>query len=200
MPTKKYKTSFTTGGLYYREARKVAELFLSNPNWVVIHKQIIETNSLQARTSSSLKRTTNEVIQRLQLLTEDQLLLLAEGDLKDQKDILWLAVCKHYEIIHEFAVKVIREKYLRYDRQVTFVDWDSFFNSKAEWDEGLEHLTDSTKAKLRQVIFRIMRESDILSEKNEIIPAVISPRVFNAIKKENSENLLIFPTTNQNQY
>jgi hypothetical protein len=167
-----------------------------NTDWVDVQKIILETNSLQARTTSSLKRTTREVIQRLQTLTEDQLSVLTEGNRKDQTDILWLAVCKHYEIIREFAIKVIREKYLRLDRQLSFLDWDTFFNSKAEWDDQLENLTDSTKDKLRQVLFRMLHEAEIISTSNAILPAIISPRVTRVIKQENTENLLIFPISN----
>ncbi len=194
MLTKKYRTSFTTGGLYFREAVKIAELYLSVQDWQSLREKIINENYLQARTESSLKRTTNEVIQRLHTLTLDQINLLVEGNLSDQKQVLWLAVCKHYELIRGFATQVIREKFLRLDPKLDFVDWDVFFNAKAEWDADLEHLTYSTKDKLRQVLFRMLREAEILSENNTIQPVVLSPRLSDLIKKEDSELLLIYPT------
>ncbi|MHC1740646.1 MAG: DUF1819 family protein [Anaerolineaceae bacterium] len=196
MKINKYRTSFTTGGLYYQESRKLAQLYFATSEWDHVRKQILEENLLQTRTHSSLMRTTNEVIQRLQTLNSNQMNVLIEGNRKDQTDILWLAVCKHYEIIREFAIKVIREKYLRLDRQLTFLDWDSFFNSKAEWDDHLENLTDSTKDKLRQVLFRMLHEAEIISTLNAILPAILSPRVTNVIKQENAENLLIYPMSN----
>lgn len=194
MNIKTYKTSFTTGGLYFREAVKIAELYLMYSDWKVVRAKALEGNYLQARTERSLERTTREVIQRIQTLTQEQLSLLVEGNITDQKQILWLAVCKHYSLVHEFAVQVIREKYLRLEKNLDFVDWDSFFNSKAEWHDELDQLTSSTKDKLRQVIFRILHEADILSSDNSIQSTLLSPRVIHAIRNENAEWFTIYPS------
>jgi hypothetical protein len=190
----KYKTSFTTGGLYFQEGIKIADLYLKCRDWSDVSEISKKENILQAHTGKSGIRTSREVIQRIQTLTEDQMVLLVEGNLVDQKQILWLAVCKHYPLIMEFAVQVVRERVLHLNFQLDPADWDKFFNSKAEWNDDLEQLTTSTKDKLRQVIFRMMHEADILSKENKIQPVVLSPRVVNVIKNESAELLAIYPT------
>jgi hypothetical protein len=85
-----------------------------------------------------------------------------DGSRQEQNQILWLAVCKHYRIIYEFAIEVIREKFLRLDVILSYLDYDVFFNSKAEWRQGLDQLTGTTKKKLRQVLFRILHEAEII--------------------------------------
>lgn len=194
MNEKKYKVSFTTGGLYFQEAIKIASLYLQCQDWAAVTEKAKKENFLQARTGNSIVRTSREVIQRVQTLTEEQLVLLIEGNLTDQKQILWLAVCKHYSLIMEFATKVIREKVFQLNFQLDLIDWDAFFNSKAEWNDELDQLTVSTREKLRQVVFRMMHEADILTRENTIQTAVLSPRVVNAIKQENGDLLTIYPT------
>jgi len=190
----KYRTSFTTGGLFFQEAIKIADLYLKNHDWNSVTEIAKTENILQARTGKSIARTSHEVIQRVQSLTGEQLELLVEGNLSDQKQILWLAVCKHYTLIREFAVSVIREKLFRLNYQMEPNDWDSFFNSKAEWNDELDQLTTSTKEKLRQVVFRMMHEADILSKENSIQTTVLSPRVVNVIRNDEADFLTIFPS------
>ena len=140
----------------------VAELYFDLGDWSLVRNNIFENNLLQARTQSSFKRTIHELLQRLQCLTRDQLQILVDGSRQEQNQILWLAVCKHYRIIHEFALEVIREKFLRLDVILSYLDYDVFFNSKAEWRQGLDQLTGTTKKKLRQVLFRILHEAEII--------------------------------------
>lgn len=118
-----------------------------------------------------------------------------DGSRQDQIQILWLAACKHYQFVKEFATEVIREKFLNFDYMVTYDDYDAFFNAKAEWHEELESLSESTTKKLRQVVFRLAHEVDILSVNNMINPAILSPEVIAAIATEDPSNLMIFPVS-----
>jgi hypothetical protein len=182
-----YKISFTTGSLFYREARKTVELFFELNDWSLVKSTILSQNLLKTRTQSSLIRTTRELIQRLKVLTLDQLSILADGTKQEQNQILWLAVCKQYRFVREFAIEVIREKFLRLDLEVSYKDFDIFFNTKAEWNKGLDNTQDSTRKKLRQVLFLIMREAEIISSTNLILPMILSPRIAKSIHTDNDE-------------
>jgi len=89
----------------------------------------------------------------------------------------------------------VREKYLRLDLELTYQDFDTFFNLKAEWNEKLDHIKDSTRKKLRQVLFRILTEADIISSSNMILPMLISPRVTKAINDDDAKYFSVFPIT-----
>lgn len=187
-----YRMSFTNGGLFYSESLILLDLFRRLGSWDKVKEEANERNVLQSRTKSSGTRNVREVCARLSQLTEKQLEILGEGARQDQIQILWLAACKLYQIVKEFAAEVIREKYLRFDYTVTYDDYDAFFNAKAEWHEELESLSESTVKKLRQVVFRLAHEADILSVSNMINPAMLSPEVIKAIAEEDSSNLMIF--------
>lgn len=193
METSDYKISFTTGGLLYREAVMAADLYFHLMDWHQVKSQIHEDNLLKARTHSSLVRTTRELVQRLQILTDGQLHILVEGTRQEQNQILWFAVCKQYRFIREFAVEVVREKFFRLDLELTYSDFDSFFNSKAQWNDDLDQTTETTRKKLRQVLFRMLTEAEIISTSNMILPLILSSRVAREISKDDPAYLLIFP-------
>jgi len=184
MTQKDYKLSFTTGGLFYCETLKSIHLFDELQDWGAVKRKLQAENLLQARTSASATRSSRELIQRLQTLTASQLEILRDGTRQDQVQILWLAVCKQYDFVYEFATQVLHGKYLKLDFFLSYDDFDEFFNSLAEWNENLEKTTETTRKKLRQVLFRMIREADLLSAKNAILPVILSSRVIEAIMSE----------------
>ena len=188
-----YRLSFTTGGLYFRESKKIAALYLRINDWDEVRKVSLEENLLQANTRSSSVRTYRESSSRLQQLSKDELNLLIESSEQDQRYLLWLAICRQYTLIEEFAVEVLREKFLIMDLSLTHHDYDVFFNRKADWHPELDELSTSTKNKLRQVLFRMMVEAGLLSSNYSIIPAIITPRVAREIFKPSNSQAVIYP-------
>lgn len=193
MKNEKYKLSFTTGSLYLSESIKIAELYLQAKDWDLVKEQAMKINLLQSRTQSSAIRLYRELAQRLQVLSDEQLELFVEGTLQEQKQLLWLAICKRYAFIQEFAIEVLHEKYLVLDYELTDLDYDSFFNHKADWHPELEQITDKTRNKLKQVLFRMLRESDLISEESVIFPTMLSTRVIELVQQDEAMDYRIFP-------
>ena len=90
-------------------------------------------------------------------------------------NLLWVAVCRRYPFIREFATEVLREHFLVLRRRLVFADFDHFLNAKALWHAELDDIAKSTQLKLRQNLFRMLREADLLSDQYEIHPAQLSP-------------------------
>lgn len=200
MTNSKYKMSFTTGGLFFNESLQVAELYDKIYDrrchcWQETRDQVLSENLLQARTESSAKRRVREICSRLKLLTKDQLQLLISGSRQEQQYLLWIAVCKRYCFIREFMVEVVREKYLRMDLHLQPQDYEIFFEDKAEWHEELEKLRDSTRAKLRQVLFKIMREAEIISHENMIVPGLLTEQLTKVLAADNPSWLAALPVS-----
>lgn len=191
--TTKYTMSFTAGGLYLRESVEIASLYLDFFDWELVKRKAVESNLIQARTLSSSARICREICFRLGRLNIDELKILIEGTTQEQHQILWLAICRHYRFIYEFAREVVREKYLSLNLDLSREDYDAFFNSKAEWHEELEQLTEKTRLKLRQVVFRMLREADLLTKTNKINPVMLTRRVVQTVQKDSPTDLLIYP-------
>ena len=114
MRNDKYCMSFTTGGLFHHESVNLTVLYLDSKDWNAVRAEVIAENLLQTRTLSTLKRVCREVISRLKTLDAGELDLLVASNPREQGYLLWLAVCRRYGFIAEFAVEVMRERYITF--------------------------------------------------------------------------------------
>lgn len=191
--SEKYSMSFTTGGLFLQESIKLALLHQHLQNWETVKEQVIAANLLQARTINSAKRVCYEIINRLRQLSPDELELLLDGDVHEQKHVLWLAICRHYRFIADFASEVMRERLLSLQTDLKPEEFDFFLNRKAEWHAELESLSPSTRTRLRQVLYKMLRESDMLNDNYIINAVMLSPRLLSAIPRERRHDVFTFP-------
>ncbi len=194
MSNTKYSMSFTTATLLYRESLTSAQLYTELGNWDAVRDKIIAENLLQMRTLNASRRIVREVISRLKLLTSLELEILGDGMQHEQNYVLWLAVCKRYQFIYDFAVEVLREKFLRFDFELVHPEYDTFFQAKAEWHPEVERVAPSTQGKLRQIVFKMLHEAELLAKNNRIIPALLTLRLHDAIEQDNPAYLAIFPS------
>lgn len=193
--TDRYQLSFTTGGIFLHEAPAVAACYLQLGNWAATRARLRDENLLQVRTAAAATRISKEITARLQQLNEVELQTLLESGLRDQAYLLWVAACRRYVFIRDFAVEVLREQFLLLRRQVSFADYDSFYNGKALWHAELDDIARSTQLKLRQNLFRMLREADLVSAQHEIHPAQLSPHLAQLLAQQGQQALLVFPAT-----
>lgn len=189
----KYILSFTAASLSISESIKIAEVYLGCKDWAQTKEIVKENNLLQSRTQSSAIRVYRELAQRLQSLSDEQLELLIDGSYQEQKYILWFAICSRYRFINEFATEVIHEKYLSMNYELNELDYAAFFNRKADWHAELDAITDSTREKLKEVVFRMLREAGITTEDNMIIQALLSTRLVQRLNSDTPDIYRIFP-------
>lgn len=195
MRIERYCLSFTTGGLFLHEAPLVAESYLASRSWSQTRAEVLDKNLLQARTMSTAKRISSELFARLALLNDEELTFLINSTWRERGYLLWVAVCRRYAFIHEFAVEVLREYYLNRRYRITSVDYDAFYNAKSLWHPELDEITLSTQKRLRCSLFQLLREADLLSEKGQIKPALLNSPLAQLISKNSPSYLLAFPST-----
>lgn len=188
-----YKLSFTALGLALPDSIKVAEVFLACDDWARTRQILTDNNLLQSRTLSRNKRVIHELILRLSLLTQEQLLLLVEGSLEEQKQLLWFAVCKTYDFIRDFAIEVLHQKFLVIDKMLTNYDVNAFFLQKVDSHEELERITPSTKTKLLSQVFHMVQEADLVNTSKQIIRVIPSRRLAIALKPDADFAYQIYP-------
>lgn len=171
----------------------VAELYLRKLDWGVTRDQIRAENLLQVRTAAAALRISKEVLSRLEHLSIQELQCVVDGTVRERGYLLWAAACLRYEFIHEFAVEVLREYFITLRQVLSLKDFDVFFNGKAMWHEELDNTAPSTQNKLRQNLFRMMRDADLISPDNLIQPTMLTPRVAALLSARGREAFLIFP-------
>jgi hypothetical protein len=189
-----YKMSFSTGGLFLNETLAVARLHVAGEPWSITISRALTEGATSLPKAASQRRTLREIVNRLSTLTDmERDYLLTEADRGDQLALLWLATCRAYRFVREFATDVLRERYLSFQLDLPLESFDILFAAKAEWDDGLASISPSTRAKLRQVLFRMMREAHVISDDSRIQSAIVSSRLRAMLEQECPADLVLFP-------
>ena len=192
-----YNMAFVAASLMVRETVIIAEQFILHRDWVIVRNTVLSKNLLQARTVSTGNRIYREIAFRLQTLAISELQALISAAEKDKACYVWLAVCRRHLFIAEFVKEIIHVHIESMDPKLEYEDFDSFFNKKAQWNQELECMATSTRKKIRQVLFRMLREADFLTKDNSINMSAISPVFLRSIFENNPEELLLFPVSPQ---
>ena len=183
--------SFTASCLRCRETAVIASLFLQLANWNKVHDEVLQQNILQIRATSSQQRIFREIKHCLEYLTSDEIQILANNNSSDAGTILWLAVCRSYQFIGEFAQEVIHEKYVTFQKSIDDSDYSLFFERKCSLHPELMALKDTTRKKIKQNLFKLLRECTIIGHKNEILASYFSREVFELLSPN---DFIFYPT------
>ena len=214
----RYRLSFTVGGLLAPQGRIIAALFVGNEDRLAspiassmpgeaaannelgervagIRKQAIDGNVLSIRTESANTRIVREVVKRLSTLTGTEIRHLSDDDtpVTDLQALMWVAMCRYYAVVGEFANEVLRDHYLLGNMTVTREDYDRFILSKSRWHPELEELSNATACKLRSNLFKALDEAGLVGKSdNTLLPSLLSKTVTD-ILEERPESFQFFP-------
>lgn len=193
MSSEPYRLSFTTGGLLRAEASGVADVILEMSDVGAARAVAVERNLVQQRTAASTARVTREVFQRVGELPHPALEIVARGSVDDSRLVMWLAACLRYRFLRDFGRDVLRDRLISGRPTVTYEDFDAFWNLQSSWVDALRDAADSTKNKLRQNTFRIIREAGLIDDESTVLPVHLSLGVGAVVAATGNELLLSFP-------
>ena len=193
MTPARYTLSYTTGAALVPETQLVADLYNKEANWDRVRSEVMASNLFQARTESTLKKLYREISSRLQTLTDEELGSFTDVIEREQKQLVWLAICRRHQLIGDFAIEVLSNNYNKSQYRLSHDDYDAFYHQKAEWHSNLDTASSSTQGKARQVLFKMLRECGLINEQNEIVIQRLSPQLLYLLKEKQSTDLGIFP-------
>ncbi|MDP5226538.1 MULTISPECIES: DUF1819 family protein [Arthrobacter] len=193
-PPSRYALSFTSGTLLANEAAVLAPVYLRERDWKVTRALAQTENLFGTRVARSNTRTLGELVPRLQLLSDDELEIVAGGTSTERGHLMWTAACRKYTFIGEFAEEVLRERFLTLAGTVSYEDYDSFYRAKAMWHDELDGVTASSYQKLRQVLFKMLVEAGLLTKQGHIESALLSSRVAACLDQRTPSDIRFFPT------
>jgi hypothetical protein len=190
----KCRMSFSVGGLMLNESLVIAQGYQPGESWASARERLLAQGASSLPKLASQTRALREVYDRIGHLSDaERQYLSAEADRTEQQAMIWLAICRTYRFVHEFAVEVISERYQSWRLDLGHEVFDRFLAEKAETDPALAELSSSTCAKLRQVLFRILREAGLRSIEGRIQPIWLSGRMKRLIEENNPADLRVFP-------
>ena len=189
-----YKMSFTSGGLFLTESVTVAGMHHSGEDWKDTLERALQEGTTSFPKAASNRRTLREIVNRLMTLNDDEVrFLIEEAGRQEQQYLLWVATCRAYRFVREYAVEVICDRFLAYQLDLPLESFDIFFEAKADWDDALASISDSTRNKLRQILFRMMREAGVVSDDHRIQSSYLSPQLRQLLEATNPADLAVFP-------
>ena len=188
----RYGLSFTSGALLTREADIAIPLYQETADWNAVRRQIGKENLFQSRTASSAARVSRETVQHLTILALSELNLLPQLGISDRNLLMWIAACRRYSFIGEFAEEVVRERYLLLTPTLDYGEFDSFVSAKTLWHPELEELQISTRKKLRSNVFRMLTEAGLLTN-NQIQQAMPSECVRDVLDARKPSDIRFLP-------
>ena len=190
----KYRMSFSVGGLMLNESLVIAHAYQPGESWASARERLLAQGASSLPKLASQTRALREVYDRIGYLSDAERQYLSDdADRAEQQAMMWLAICRTYRFVYEFAVEVINERYQSWRLDLGLEVFDRFLAEKAESDPGLAELSASTCAKLRQVLFRILREAGLRSVEGRIQPIWLSERMKRLIEESNPADLQVFP-------
>lgn len=148
-------------------------------------------NLLQMRKSSSRIRLVREIRHRISTLSKQEIQFLASASIREQALILFLAVCRHYQFIRDFVLEVLSPKVAALDHQIALSDYSRFIDTKAALHPELTSLSDSSAAKIRQVLFRMLHEAGLVESTRtlRITPPAPSRALVQLIQQTDAKQL-----------
>lgn len=151
-----YSLSFTGGALLYEESKilinSVTDLEKYFEGDFILNSDVLKTNS-----ESSRKRLKNEIDRRLKKLNTSYITFFNDTNETDQKIILFLSICKLYNIITEFCLEVVYKKWINFDNELSTYDFKYFLANKLS-EEQLNSISEGTHYKLSQIAIKIFKD------------------------------------------
>ena len=188
-----YRLSFGSNRLLVKEASDIINLYLELSDWSKVKEQATEDNILGYETKSSIKRIVHEHCVRLKQLSEEEINFFSEADLHDRTLLCWLSVCRTYPLVGDFTSQIIMESFHNFRERLDTSNFEFFVeDEKAKYPE-LAKISDVYISTMVRVLFHMVREVKILSDKNELQSVLPSYTLLSLIEQGKNDAHLFFP-------
>ena len=194
-----YNLTFTAGSAMLNETHAVAEAFLQcEGDWNKTKELTFRENLMEKNRLSTNQRVFALMKQRISALNGEELTLLVDGNMAARRQMVLLAICKAHPFIFDFIRENVRESFYSLHEKISHSNFNEFFNEKKYIHTELEQITDLTIAKIRQVIFRILEQTELIesAETGILCRPYLTEQVERVITKDNARWLTIFLYSN----
>lgn len=157
----RYNAEISAGSLLLPESRRIARLLLTRPTpaqWAIALKR----DNLLQKSTATAQRQARLIRNRLETLDDDGLQLIAEGEAEVSAQLLLGAAIRHSHLLGDFLRDVYGADLKRLEHHLSRRRWDEYLTECAHRDPAVAGWAVSTRAKLFQVIVRILVEAKYL--------------------------------------
>lgn len=161
------------------ESKRVADLLRSQPDESAWRRAIETDNILQKKTPATARRQATLIRKRLDTLDAKAWEMIAGREKEVQIQLLLAAAIKHSSLLGDFMRTVYAQRQRRLETALTSHDWEDFLTECAHQHSAVGNWTESTRAKLFQVIVRVLVEAKYLDNARsmKLTPQALHPDV-----------------------
>ena len=189
-----YKASITREQFLFYEMRTTAKLLDEGLDDKEVVQRIIDENLFQYPTEKSVERMAKACIARLKNMNDEALISeIAKQPSDVSKQICLYAMMKESRLLWDFMITVIGNKYQKLDTSFGKIDLNSYIMQLQEQDDVVATWSDSTIAKIKKVLTKILVENEYLdnNKSTSLNPVWLNPVLENAIRDNNDDQALV---------
>ena len=190
---KHYSGGLTREQFIFYEIRTVASLLIAGNERTAIYDKVKQENLFQYPTERMVRSMTNICFKRIDALTSQTLTEhLASASAAVAKQIDLYAIMRENGIVYDFMTDVIGDKLRTQQMDFSHKDINSFFDTLQEYYPAAADWSESTRAKLRQVLTRFLVECEYLDNvrSQALKPVFLYPELEEGIRQLGDEAAL----------
>lgn len=175
----RYNAEISAGSLLPLESKRLAALLLTEPEDAAWLHAVEVENILQKKTPATARRQATLIRKRLATLDTQGLALIVGREQEVVLQLLLVAAIKHSQLLGDFVRSVYADRQRRLETHLAPVVWQDFLAECAHRDPAVATWSESTRAKLFQVIVRILVEAKYLDSARsmKLTPRSLHPDV-----------------------
>lgn len=159
------------------ESRRIAVLLLTRPTPDQWNTALEDENLLQKKPATA-RRQARLIRNRLEMLDDEGLHLVAKGEGELCSQILLAAAIRHSRLLGDFLRHVYSADLRRLENTLSRRQWEAFLTECEHRDDAVSRWAESTRKKLFQVVVRVLAEARYLdsTRRMKLTPPMLHPK------------------------
>jgi hypothetical protein len=157
-----YSAKLTAEPFLYNETKTIAKFLLDGEEEEKLRKRNIEENLIKYKSPKSIVRVNSPIFRRLDAMDKEMLEDFVYSDIENSKHILLYAIMKTDKLVRDFIMEVYKDKLMMRKEYIEKFDIDNWYEEKCILSNTLKERSETTSAKLKQVIMKIMQDSGLV--------------------------------------
>lgn len=162
-----YSAKLTGEPFLYNETKIIGKFLLEGEDKKRLRQRNIEENLIKHKKLASVQRVNAPIFRRLEVLNNDMLNDFVYSDIENSKFILLYAIMKTDKLVRDFVIEVYKDKLFMRNDYIEKFDIDTWYEEKCILSKTLKDKTESTSAKLKQVIMKILQDSGLVIKEKD---------------------------------
>ena len=162
-----YSAKLTAESFLYNETKIIAQYLLEGISPEELKRKNVKENLIKYKSSKSVVRVNSPIFRRLNIMDSEMLDEFVHADIETSKYILLYTIMKTDRLVRDFVIEVYKDKLLMRKDYIEKFDIDNWYEEKCILSKTLRERTESTSAKLKQVIMKILQDSGLVIKEKD---------------------------------